>query len=70
MKKLLTVKEAAGVLGITERAAWMRIYRNELPHKRWSRKVVVVAGELETFINSLPGPSAKEAAAKAEEHVA
>jgi len=68
VKKLLSVKEAAAELGITERAAWQRIYRNELPHKRWSRKVVVVAGELETFINSLPGPSAKEAAAKVKEH--
>ena len=64
------MKEAAEVLGITERAAWMRIYRNELPHKRWSRKVVIVAGELESFINGLPGPSAKEAAAKIEEHAA
>jgi len=68
VQKLLTVKEAAALLGITERAAWMRIYRNELPHKRWSRKVVIVAGDLETFINSLPGPSAKEAAAKVEDH--
>ena len=66
MKRLLTVREAAEELNITERAAWQRIYRHQLPHRRWGRKVVVPVAELEKFIESLPGVSAKEAAAKVE----
>ncbi len=68
MKKLLSVRDAAAELSITERAAWQRIYRNELPHRRWGGKVVIVASELEKFIASLPGLSAEEASAKIEEH--
>lgn len=68
MKKLLRVKEAAVELGISERAAWQRIYRNELPHRRWTSKVVIVASELEKFIATLPGLSAEEATAKVGEH--
>ena len=64
--KFLTVREAAAELNITERAVWQRIYRNELPHRRWGRKVVVVASELERFIASLPGVTAEEATAKIE----
>lgn len=67
-QKLLTVPEAAELLNITARAAWMRVYRNQIPHKRWGHKVVISSTELENFINSLPGPSAKEAAAKVEDH--
>ena len=66
MKRLLTVREAAEELNITERAAWQRIYRHQLPYRRWGRKVVVPAAELEKFIESLPGVSAEEAAAKVE----
>lgn len=70
MKKLLSVKEAAAELGISERAAWQRIYRGELPHRRWGGKVVVVPSELEKFIATLPGLSAEEAAGKIAEHAA
>jgi hypothetical protein len=70
VKKLLSVKEAAAELGITERAAWQRIYRNELPHRRWTSKVVIVASDLEKFIATLPGLSAEEAMAKVQEHAA
>lgn len=70
MKKLLSVREAAAELSITEKAAWQRIYRQELLHRRWGGKVVVMASELEKFIANLPGLSAEEAAAKIEEHAA
>jgi predicted DNA-binding transcriptional regulator AlpA len=70
VKKLLSVKEAAAELGISERACWQRIYRNELPHRRWTSKVVIVASDLEKFIATLPGLSAEEAAAKIEDHAA
>jgi hypothetical protein len=70
VKKLLSVKEAAIELGISERACWQRIYKHELPHRRWTSKVVIVASELEKFIGTLPGLSAEEAAAKVGEHAA
>ena len=66
MKKVLTIPEAAQELGITERAAWQRVYRKQIPFRRWGRKVVVPIDELETFIKSLPGATAEEAAAGAE----
>lgn len=61
MKKYLTVPEAAARLGITERAAWQRIYRGQLPHRRWGRRVIIPLDELEEFLEKLPGCSVKEA---------
>jgi excisionase family DNA binding protein len=61
MKKYLTVPEAAEVIGITERAAWQRIYRGQLPHRRWRRRVLVPLDELERFLEQLPGCSADQA---------
>lgn len=46
---------------ITERAVWMRIYRNQLPHRRWGRRVLIPVRELERFLNNLPGVDAEEA---------
>ncbi len=66
MKRFLTIPEAAQELGITERAAWQRVYRGQIPYRRWGRKVVVPVDELDSFIKNLPGTSAEEAAAKAE----
>jgi excisionase family DNA binding protein len=54
-KKVLTVPEAAQELGITERAAWQRVYRKQIPFRRWGRKVVVIADELDNFLKGLPG---------------
>jgi excisionase family DNA binding protein len=65
-KKALTVPETATVLGITERAAWQRIYRKQLPHRRWGRRVLIPTDELEEFLKALPGISAEEAATKVE----
>ena len=61
MTKYLTVPEAAARLGITERAAWQRIYRGQLPHRRWGRRVIIPQDELEEFLEKLPGCSVKEA---------
>jgi excisionase family DNA binding protein len=63
---IFSVKEAAKLLNITERACWLRIYRNQLPHKRWGRRVLVSARELEKFIDGLPGLGAAEAIARVE----
>lgn len=61
MKKYLTVPEVAARLGISERAAWQRIYRGQLPHRRWGRRVMIPQDELEQFLNQLPGCSVEEA---------
>jgi len=61
VKPFLTVPEAAKTLGITERAAWQRIYRGQLPHKRWGRRVMISVDELHELLAALPGISVQEA---------
>jgi excisionase family DNA binding protein len=39
--KLLTVKEVAERLGLTERAVWGRLYRKQLPCKRLGGRVLI-----------------------------
>ena len=65
----LTVREAAALLGETERGLWMEVYRRQIPHRRWGKKVVILRDELEAFLKSLPGVTAEEAAEKAVERV-
>lgn len=68
MKKTLTltVTEAAELLGITERAAWQRIYRGLLPHRRCGKRVTILRDELEEYLRSLPGVTVGEAIERAE----
>lgn len=66
-KENYTVAEAADRAGITERAAWLKIYRGHFPHRRWGRRVIVPKSELEAFLEALPGVSAEEALTKAGE---
>ena len=66
MKKTLSVPEAAQELGITERALWMRIYRNVFPHRRWGRRILILRSEFEAFLNGLPGTTVEEATDRAE----
>ena len=68
MKKNLTVPEAAAKLGISERAVWQRIYRRQIPHRRWGRRILISVAELDKFLNTLQGTSAEEAVAKVEGH--
>ena len=63
-KKYGSVPEAAKRLGITERAAWCRLYRGQLPYWRWGKRVLIPLDELDKFIAALPGASAAEAVAK------
>jgi excisionase family DNA binding protein len=67
MTKYLKVPEAAQLLGISDKAAWQRLYRGELPHRRWGRRVLIPLDELERFISALPGRTADEAVAAVEE---
>jgi excisionase family DNA binding protein len=62
VKKFLKVSEVAEMLGITQKATRHRIARGELPHRRWGKRVLIPAQELDAFLQALPGCNAKEAA--------
>lgn len=64
-KKVLSVREAALLLNISERAAWLQLYRKRLPHHRWGRKVVILRDELDAFLKALDGVSVDEAIERA-----
>lgn len=57
----LKVVETAEFLGITEKAVRRRIERGELPYRRWGRRLLISAVELEAFLAGLPGRTVDEA---------
>lgn len=57
----LTVPQAATYLGLTERALWKRIARQEVPYRRWSGRVLLIVKELDAFIAALDGCSVAQA---------
>ena len=61
-KKYMTVAELADTYGWTEKSIWQRIYRGQMPHRRWGRRVLIPVAELEQFLAALPGRTAEEAA--------
>jgi excisionase family DNA binding protein len=61
MKKFLGVPETAEMLNTTQRAIWQRIYRHQIPFRRWGKRVLIPVDELEEFLKALPGTTAKEA---------
>lgn len=63
----LSVPEAAEVLGISAKALWQRIYRGEVPYRRWGRRVFIPSQDLESFLSTLPGKTLDEAVAAVEE---
>jgi len=65
-QKYLTVITAAEVLSCTPKAVRQRIARGELPYRRWGRRVLIPAAELEAFMEGLPGKSARQAVAAVE----
>jgi len=67
MKKYLSIPEATEMLGITQRAAWQRLYRGQLPQRRWGRRVLIPMAELERFLEQLPGCTTDQAQAASEE---
>jgi excisionase family DNA binding protein len=58
---LLTVPQAAVLLGWTERATWQAIYRRKLPARRLGTRVFCLREELDQFLKGLPGVSVEEA---------
>jgi excisionase family DNA binding protein len=67
MKKYLTIAEAAPPRGLTEKAVRQKIFRGQLPYRKLGRRVLIPADELERFLAALPGKTAEEAVAAAEE---
>ena len=65
-RKYMTVSETATLLGQTEKSVWQRIYRGQMPHRRWGRRVLIPVAELEQFLAALPGRTAEEAVAAVE----
>ena len=53
-KDFLTVKEVAQALGISEQGVRMKIYRRQIPARRWGRRVIILREDLERFMRSLP----------------
>jgi len=62
-KKYITVPELADRYGWTESSVWQRLYRGQIPHRRWGRRVLIPVAELEQFLAALPGCTAAEALA-------
>ena len=51
-KRVLSVREAAPLLGLTERACWLQIYRGRVPYRRLGRKVIILRGEIDKFLGN------------------
>jgi predicted DNA-binding transcriptional regulator AlpA len=61
----LTVPQAAKIVGKSERAIWLDIYRGRFPYRRQGkRKIVIIKEELLTYLKSLPGVGVEEAVEK------
>lgn len=58
--KVLTVEEAGRWLGIGRTAAYEAIKRQELPHIRIGRRIVVPIGALESMLDVSPRESRSE----------
>jgi len=48
---MLTVEEAAGLLGISRTLAYELVTLGELPHLRLGRRIVVSRGALESMVD-------------------
>jgi len=50
-KRTLTVDEAAKILGISRCSAFQAVHRNEIPHLRIGRRILVPLAGLENLLN-------------------
>ncbi len=58
---LVDVKDAAQLLGCSEKSIRARIARQTIPYKKLGKRVLFVREELEQFIRALPGVTMEEA---------
>jgi excisionase family DNA binding protein len=63
VKKYLTVAEAAPVWGLTEKALRQRIFRGQVPYRKFGKRVLIPVDEVDKFFAALPGRTAHEAMA-------
>jgi len=61
------MKEAAALIGSTEKALRNRLARRQVPYRKLGRRVLIPGDELEKFLATLPGTTADEAVAAVEE---
>jgi excisionase family DNA binding protein len=52
--KLLGVGQAAAMLGLTDAALRMAVYKGQVPARRFGSRIVFVRAEIEAFIENLP----------------
>jgi len=64
-KKFLTVSETASELNVTDRAIWQRLYRGQIPYRRWGKRILISRDELQQFLEALPGVTVEDAVKKA-----
>lgn len=60
MGKILTVKEVAKLLGLSEPAVRMKIRRGQLPARKMGQRIVFLQDELLIFIEGLPPVNPKK----------
>lgn len=53
-KAILKIREVAELLGDTPQAIRMRVYRGQLPARKWGGTIVILREELEEWLKSLP----------------
>jgi hypothetical protein len=53
--RVLGIPDVARVIGRSELATRRAIERGQIPARRWGRRVVVLAEELDAFLRGLPG---------------
>jgi excisionase family DNA binding protein len=59
-ERLLTVDEAATMLGRTPHAVYRLAARRQLPFRKAGRRLVFIQSELQAFISGLPGVTLDE----------
>jgi len=59
-EKLLSVEEAAEMLGRTIHAIYRLVERRQIPFRKSGRRVLFVESELRAFIEALPGLSLED----------
>jgi len=59
-ERLMTVEEAATMLGRTPHAVYRMAARRQLPYRKAGRRLVFVQSELQAFISALPGVTLDE----------
>ena len=58
--EVLTVKDVAKLLRLSEHSVRMKVYRSQLPARRLGGRIIFIKDELERYIKNLP-PAVRQA---------